>query len=151
MHHVWNHHHHHACALCQAAKEASINFIISFLVSFDVDINTLHSSGAVIKKFVFLWTCTLNPCMQSLQGLLPNQADTQPTMLRGGLKFTRPPTPPPCSRLQPGILHWNVKLLTHLYQSGKVSAHKQMIPPNKSKGFFFFCWICMLLQPSDSS
>lgn len=93
MHHVWNHHH----PLCHAVKEASINFIISFLVSFDVDINTLHSSGAVIKKFVFMDMHT-ESLYAELTGTLAKPSRDTANNAKRWLKI-HPPTNP--SPLQP--------------------------------------------------
>lgn len=40
-----------------------------------------------------VWTCTADPCMQSLQGILPKHADRLPKMPKSRLK-NQPPSPP---------------------------------------------------------
>lgn len=135
-------------SVCQHRKDKNtprdIYFLISFLISFNFDVNTLHRTGTEIRVCVCVHMQRVDMQSESLYaeltGILPKHAATLPTMLRGGLKFMRPPTPPspPWRWQQPGILHWNVKLLTHLYQSGNVSAQRQMSPRTKSEGFYLF-------------
>lgn len=77
---------------------------------------------------------------QWLQGILPGHADAQPVIHKRWLQ-TCPPTHRSPSEDDSSLVFCTAKLLTHFYQSGKVSARKQMILHNKLNGAFFFCWI----------
>lgn len=76
-----------------------IHFLISFLISFHFDVNTLRGDWDRDKS---LRLCAHAQCGHAQQilvcrayrGVLPKHEDTLPTMLRGGLKLTRLPSPP---------------------------------------------------------
>lgn len=84
------------------------------------------------------WTCTVNRCMRSLQGILPKHAATLPTMLRGGLKFNRPPAPSPLKMTAAWHFALKCKASRSFVSVWKRISRETNESSHQVKGFYFY-------------